>query len=265
MAIRQIFMLVCLSAILVSCGHPDGEALRGSEEKSAVMASMLQGVWIDDDSGTPFIKVLGDSMYFAGRVNAPIGYRVDGDTLIIFGGEAAKYLIDRIDDSTFRFYTVSGDMMSLHKSDNDTLTFGTVTTPPQPEHEVLKKDSVIFSQGVRYRGYVYINATDIKVSSPYITEDGLYMDNVFFDNVIHICVYQGAQRLFGKDIRREMFEGIVPDDYLRYSILDDMNFIGVSPGGYTYSATICSPGSPSCYCVEVFVSREGEMKFTLVQ
>lgn len=265
MIIRHILLVVWLSAALAACGRTDDNSPNAMEEKSALMASFMQGVWIDDDSGAPFIKVRGDSIYFASRVNVPIAYRVEGDTLIIYGGEAAKYLIDMMDESTFRFFTASGDLMSLHKSENDTLNFGSLVQSPVPEHEVIEKDSVIFSQGVRYRGYVYINSTDIKVSSPYFSEDGMYMDNVFFDNVIHICVYQGTQRLFGKDIRREMFEGIVPDDYLRYSILDDMNFIGVSPRGYTYSATICSPGSPSCYCVEVFVSKEGELKLTLVQ
>ena len=48
---------------------------------------------------------------------------------------------------------------------------------------------------VRYRGYVYINPSKIKVMRPGVSEEGLGVDNVYYDNIIHICVYE-AGRVF---------------------------------------------------------------------
>ena len=257
-----VFFFVVLTP---SCGRSGDDASKSSVEETDTLAiAMMQGVWLDDLSGVQKLMVRGDSIYFASRIDYPVYFTVVSDTLYVQGGEIAKYPIENLSETDMAFYTASGDLLSLRKSETDTLLYGMEAQVEKPKHEVLEKDSIIFNQGVRYRGYVYINETDIKVTSPYISEDGMYMDNVFFDNVIHICVYKGKERLFGKDIRREMFEGIVPNEYLQCSILDDMNFVGVSSNGYTYSATVCAPGSPSCYCVEVFVSKDGQLTFTLL-
>ena len=249
---------------IYGCKSVDDTGTSPVMENDTIAVAMMQGVWLDDLSGVQKLMVRGDSIYFPNRIDYPLFFKVISDTLFVHGGELAKYPIESMSETDMSFYTASGDLMSLRKSETDSLLYGMLEQAEEPKHEVLEKDSIIFNQGVRYRGYVYINETDIKVTSPYISEDGIYMDNVFFDNVIHICVYKGKERLFGKDIRREMFEGIVPQEYLQFSILEDMNFIGVSSQGYTYSATVCSPGSPSCYCVEVFVSKDGELTFTLV-
>ena len=52
------------------------------------------------------------------------------------------------------------------------------------------------------------------------------MDNVYYDNIIHICVYEGKRSLFAKDITRQMFKHVIPDDFLKWAILSDMDFMG---------------------------------------
>ena len=44
---------------------------------------------------------------------------------------------------------------------------------------------------VRYRGYVYINPSKIKVMRPGVSEEGLGVDNVYYDNIIHILCIEG--------------------------------------------------------------------------
>ena len=88
---------------------------------------------------------------------------------------------------------------------------------PQPEVsekalEVIQKDQVVFYKNTRYRGYVYINPSQIKVIRPEYSEEGFKVDNVYYDNVIHICVYEGKNKLFGKDIFKTDFKGVVPDN-----------------------------------------------------
>ena len=59
--------------------------------------------------------------------------------------------------------------------------------------EVTKRDSVVTYNGTRYRAYVYINPSKMRVIKTTYSEDGISMDNVYYDNVMHICVYEGKK------------------------------------------------------------------------
>ena len=60
-------------------------------------------------------------------------------------------------------------------------------------------------KGTRYRGYVYINPSKMKVIKTVYSDEGIGVDNVYYDNVIHICVYEGKKLLYGKDITKKSF------------------------------------------------------------
>ena len=59
-------------------------------------------------------------------------------------------------------------------------------------------------KGTRYRGYVYINPSKMKVIKTVYSDEGIGVDNVYYDNVIHICVYEGRNLLYGKDITKKV-------------------------------------------------------------
>ena len=99
---------------------------------------------------------------------------------------------------SLRYRTSVGETVSLHKAESDTLSFGTVVPVKVVESEVFEKDSVIFHGGERYRGYSYINPTKKRVTLVSINEEGLPVENIYYDNIIHICVYKGKERLFSK-------------------------------------------------------------------
>ena len=96
-----------------------------------------------------------------------------------------------------------------------------------------------------------------------LTEEGMIVDNVYFDNIIHICVFQGKQRLYAKDINKEMFENIIPADFLKMAILSDMSFMGVDSDGYHYQATVSMPDELSCYYVTILIDRQNNISFKL--
>lgn len=84
--------------------------------------------------------------------------------------------------------------MKLHKSENpeDTLSFSSQEAEAIPTiSEVVQKDSVVMYKGTRYRGYVYINPSKMKVIRTTYSDEGIGIDNIYYDNVIHICVYEG--------------------------------------------------------------------------
>ena len=52
--------------------------------------------------------------------------------------------------------------------------------------EVTKRDSVVMYNGKRYRAYVYVNPSKKKVVKTSYSDEGISVDNVYYDNVMHI-------------------------------------------------------------------------------
>jgi hypothetical protein len=93
----------------------------------------------------------------------------------------------------------------------------------------------------------------------------LEVENVYFDNIIHICVYEGKKKLFGRDMKKKDFKLLIPEEYYQRAILSDMDFIGVNAKGYQYQATLCIPNSASCYLINLSISLNGEITYELTQ
>ena len=155
--------------------------------------------------------------------------------------------------------------MKLYKSEepNDSLAFSVKMLEEMPIYnEKTEKDSVIIYNGTRYRAYVYINPSKIKVIKTSYSEEGIGMDNIYYDNVMHICVYEGRKSLFASDITKQMFEHVIPTDFLTQSILSDMNFTGIDSKGYHYQAMLCIPESAVCNIANLTISFEGKLSIT---
>lgn len=263
---KNVVAVLMLLSMLASCtSKKAGEESLRQHATDAHVLEELQGVWLDDNTELPLFKIVGDSIYYAGQNNVPQQFALFNDTLFVYGVQTVCYPIRRRTEHSMHFATPQGDQVSLHKSEIDSVYVDSQQEIHQPTQEVIQKDSVILFKGERYRGYAYINPTGIKVIRPGISEEGLSVDNVFYDNVIHICVYQGTRRLYSKDIKRPMFAGLVPDDFLNNSILSDMNFVDVNADGYIFEATLCMPDGPTCYNIRLFVDFEGNLTFKLCQ
>lgn len=200
------FSIIMLAVALSSCGTPQQKASALEENKEA--KSLLEGIWLDDNTETALLRVKGDTLFYADAATAPVAFKIIGDSLITYGARTNGYKIEKQEEHIFWFHSAVGDVIRLHKSDteNDSLAF--IHTREIPVYnEVIKKDSVVTYDNVRYRGYVYINPSKIKVMRPGVSEEGLGVDNVYYDNIIHICVYEGRKSLYAKDITKQMFKG----------------------------------------------------------
>lgn len=259
---RKVWFATGMVLFAACTGKPEENAEKAEDESTLATMQYLQGIWLDDNTGMPILKVKGDSMYLASQVNAPFRFSISRDTILVYGSEWVAYRISDISENIFRFYTSTGEWVSLHKSDSDTIPFG-YRPVAEPERKVIKKDSVVISGGKRYRGYVYINPSTKKVFHPTVTEEGMIVDNVYYDNIIHICVYEGRNRLYSKDVSKEMFEGVVPSGFLRMAILSDMDFMGVSAETYHYQATVSIPDELSYFNIDLLIDKDGNISYKL--
>ena len=216
---KKLVIELCCVIVLAACGN--GKEQNTVEEDSTAKV-LLQGVWIDDETELPLMRIEGDTIYYADPQNIPVSFKIIRDTIYVYGSNTVTYKIDRQTEYSFWFHSLADEIVKLHKSESpeDALAFENREVEVIPTTEVVKKDSVVM-----------------------YSEGGISVDNVYYDNVIHICVYEGRRMLYGKDITKKMFAGIFPEETLSQMILADMNFMGVDNEGYRYQATLRVPES----------------------
>lgn len=257
---KQLLTELFCVIVLTACGT--GKERRNAVEDSTAKA-LLQGVWIDDETELPMMRIEGDTIYHANPQNAPVTFRVLRDTMYVYGNNTAAYKIDRQTEYSFWFHSLYADeVVKLHKSESpeDVLVFDNKEVEVIPTTtEVVKKDSVVMYEGTRYRGYVYINPSKMKVVRSSYSEGGISVDNVYYDNVIHICVYQGRRMLYGKDVTKKMFADVFPEEVLSQMILADMEFMGVNGEGYLYRAVLRVPESSVSSLVDITIGFDNRM------
>lgn len=251
----------------LSCSTKQEKATKHSMKEDLAKKALLQGTWMDNHTEVPILQIKGDSMYYMDAMPFPVAFKVIGDSLFTYGAQVVSYYIDKLDQYSLELQTEIGDVIQMGRFDEsmDSFLFTSEPESSEPSREVIQKDHVSYYNNVRYRGYVYINPSQIKVVRPEYSEEGFKVDHVYYDNVIHICVYEGKKKLFGKDIFKKDFTGIVPDDFLQWAILSDMDFMGVNEKGYQYQATVCIPNVASCYLVNLSIATDGNISYELEQ
>lgn len=255
-----IFFLVVQ---FIGCGNGKGKDSSANNE-DLLAKEMLQGIWLDDDTEAPLMKVVGDTIYYADLQSTPIYFKILKDTFYTYGvagNDVTRYLIDNQTEHSFGFHSFSDNIVKLHKSEdpNDSLAFSNRSTTIPNYTEVSKKDTVVFYNGTRYRAYVYVNPSKMRVVKTTYSEDGISMDNLYYDNVMHICVYEGKKSLYAKDITKQLFSNYVPEGFLQQAILSDMNFMGINRSGYHYQALICIPESSVCRVMNLTAGFDGKL------
>lgn len=260
-----------LIILLIACNGNGKEQLTAENSEDTLAKEMLQGIWIDDDTDAPLMLVVGDTIYYVNPQNAPVYFKIWKDTFYTYGAngdDITRYLIDNQAKDSFGFHSLSDNIVKLHKSEdlNDSLAFANKLVEIMPTYtEMTKKDSIVFYNGVRYRAYVYINPSRMKVVKTTYSEDGISMDNMYYDNVMHICVYEGKKSLYAKDVTKQLFSKVIPEDFLRQAILSDMNFMGVNRSGYHYQALVCIPESSVCRAINLNISFNGQLSISAVK
>ena len=262
----KLFPKVLICILLMSSCSGQSQKKEKIEKENLTAKEWLQGTWIDDMTETPLFTVKGDTIYYNDESAAPVTFKIIKDTLKTYGHKITSYHIKKQGESFILIQSIMGDILQLSKTDQSLDYHWTLQqTSEETIEKVIQKDLVVHYNNRRFRGYVYINPTDIKVHQPEITEEGLEVENVYFDNIIHICVYEGKKKLFGRDMKKQDFKLLIPEEYYQRAILSDMNFIGVNAKGYQYQATLCIPNSASCYLINLSISLNGEITYELTQ
>lgn len=252
-----------LLALFVGCGQKQSRVEEQTESLQA--KALLQGVWMDEETEAIAFQMKGDSVYYADSTSMPARFRVVADTLYI--GSSVRYHIEKHTAHVLWFKNQSGEMAKFVKADTTDVSTHLEQNKPQilTLTEVLKRDTVVFHEGKRYHVYIAINPTKYKVVRQTVNEDGLNVENVYYDNIIHVSIFRDAAQIFSRDFKKQAYEKHVPQEYLQQAILNDMQYSKTDGDGFHFNVSLCIPDEASCYMIDQAISYKGEVSTKLLE
>ncbi len=264
MRIHYIYITLCLLLVsVIGCKQKDTAAPDAVESQEA--KSLLQGIWVDEETENVVFKVRGDTIFYPDSTSLPAYFKIVADTMLI-GSTATKYPLVKQTAHLFWFKNQNGDVIKLTKSEeaSDSLNFSDKHPDVLTITEVTKRDTVVNYKDQRYHCYVTINPTKNKVESSSYSDDAVEVSNVYYDNIAHLSVFQGNVRLFGKNFQKTDFVRFVPESFLSQAILSNAEYDHVDEDGFHFNVTLCTPNTASCYLMEVVISFKGKYNLNLL-
>lgn len=259
-----VFLLLLSLAISVSSCRKRSGNENSTPEENLAAKKMLQGIWVDEDEQDVAFKAKGDTIFYPDSTSQPVYFQIIDDTLVLKGANVSKYAIIKQTAHLFVFRNQNGDDVKCVLSDDpDDESFFSKKRPQAisiNQGQLIKRDTIVAYNGERYHCYVQINPTSYKVVSQSYNDDGVAVDNVYYDNIINLNVYRGAQKLFGGDFRKQQFSGKAPDEFLNQGVLSDITFSKCDVKGIHFVASFIIPGANmSSYQVEILVGYSGKL------
>jgi len=260
---RKQLLIILLLFLLMGCSRQQSVVEEAKESREA--KAMLQGVWMDGESGDVSFRVKGDTIFYADTTSMPAYFKIVGDSLVFASG--TKYAIEKQTEHLFWFRNQNGDIIKLEKTDDQDVTAEFTNETPKImtyTHQV-KKDSVVSYNGERYHWYIAINPTKFKVVKRTYNDDGVEVENVYYDNIMHISVFKGGQKLYSSDFRKQQYSNLVPSEFLTEAIFANMEYSHADATGLHFNATLCMPDGASCYLVETLITYKGQMTMNMIE
>ena len=252
--------------ILAACGNQGGHVNAVPEpEENREAKAMLQGVWVDDETDEVSFRAVGDTIFYPDSLSQPAYFRVLGDSLELSGH---RYAIVKQGDHFLWFENTNGDVVKLSKSDDPMYELAFRHEKPRgitTYTSVVNRDSVVMHDGERYHWYITINPTKYKVVSTSYNDDGVGVDNIYYDNIIHISLFQGARRVYSSDFRKQQFSKLVPSGFMEQAVMTNMEYDHVDVEGFHFNATVCKTDGVSCYLVGITITKAGSMSMKLLE
>ena len=262
----QTFIIgISIIAIMASCGNTPEKNNTPTEDLEA--KETIQGIWVDELEGNCVFRAKGDTIYYTDSLSEPVRFHVYADTLYLESSHPTKYHLNKLSDHVLRFVNNDGDEISLVKSDDKSLVSLFEKIKKSIGHinqgELIKRDSILSVGDKRLHAYVQVNPTTFKVYHQSVNDDGVTVDHAYFDNIIHIALYDGARKVINRDYRKKDFSAHVPKEYIDKCILSDIIIEKATPEEVTFVAILSTPDTYTSYHINIVVGIDGNIKMSV--
>ena len=255
---NKLFVLL-RTILLCACGNRENKTTDSTEDLTA--KKNLQGIWLDEDGEDVAFQVKGDSVYFPDSTSVPTYFRIENNSFVLVGGKTTKYKILKQTQNVFVFKDQSGGTVKLYKTNDASYmdAFLPKTEQNINQKKVVKRDSVVYFNNEKYHCYIQINPTTYKVVKPSVNDDGVEVDNVYYDNIVNLTVFNGNKRVFSSDLRKEAFGNEVPKQFLQQAVFSDLYFERIDSEGIHFFSILAIPETSISYLVESIVAFNGNL------
>lgn len=250
-------LLIPMTLCLAACNSKT-ETQKTETQENTEAKRMLQGIWLDESENVAF-RAKGDSIYYPDSTSISVVFKIAGDSITIGN---ARYKVVNQGAHLFWMENQNGDVVKYSKTDDEQ---GYMRYFEQRKVDIItyssvhKTDTVVIWQGERYHSYIAINPTRYRVVRNILNDDGVEVGNVYYDNIIHISVFNGAKQVFSRDFRKQQYSEFIPDGILSQSILNNMVFSHADDDGLHFNTSICMPDAASCYVIDTRITYNGNL------
>lgn len=256
-----IFLIICL--LTFSCTSKTETSPVQQEDKAA--KQKLQGTWINEMDGDVFFSIKGDTLFYNDSLSAPVHFYVHNDSLVICNHQEVRYPIIRLNSTQFYFINADGDEVDLVKSDNaPALQKGEYKGAINlNQRRKIKADSVLMCNGKRLHAYTQVNPTSYKVYHQTTNDDGMTIENVYYDNIVFVALYDGERKVFGQNFQKKDFINLVPKSYIDIAVLSEITIQGATNEGVRFVAILSVPDSYTNYRINIDITPDGKKKISV--
>ncbi len=259
----MLMLLVCALS-LSGCKGKTDSAMSPSENTQA--KKMLQGIWLNEDADDVAFRVKGDTIYYPDSTSSPMYFYICSDTLVMKGANEMKYPIVKQAAHLFEFKNQGGDIIKLVKTLDPTYMKAFQQQKPVAlnQNTLIKRDTIVGHGEEKFHLYVQVNPTSFKVYKSDFNDDGVQVENVYYDNIVNVNIFRGATKVFSRDFHKKDFEGKVPESFLSQAVLSDLVFDKIDNEGIHYLVILAQPDSYLSYQVKVVISFNGRLKIQAI-
>ena len=250
--------------IIFSCEQHTNTNKIIKEDRGA--KKMLQGIWINEDGEDVVFKVKGDTIYYPDTTSLPTYFQIVEDSLILQGASENKYHIQKQTENLFIFENQAGEQITLTKSNDtsDNYYFSLRKTPVLNQCQLIKRDSIVNNGDIPWHYYIQVNPTTYKVIKTMYNDEGVGIDNIYYDNIIHLSVYIRGKRIYSSNFSKHDLKGLVPAQYLSQSILSDIEFYKSTPSHILFIAYLRIPDTSTSYQINIIITSNGKRKMQIL-
>ena len=108
------YVAISLIAIfLMACTGNKNSYFSEEEKEDSNAKEMLQGIWLNDETESPLMRVEGDTIYYADAQSTPIAFKIMRDILYTYGNDTTYYKIDKQGEHIFWFHSITDNVIKL--------------------------------------------------------------------------------------------------------------------------------------------------------
>lgn len=265
---RNIFVTVFLLVLFfTSCNEAKKGHSAPQEDRNA--KNMMQGAWFDELEENIVFRVKGDTIFYNDSTSQPVAFSLIDDSLCLNGSVTTKYPIVKLTKNLLIFMNQNGDEVRLTKDDNLSQgmqeTFEKNKAIAINQRRIIKNDTVVMLGNVKNHIYIQVNPTTYKVIKTNYNDEGVRVDNIYYDNTVSICIVKNSVKTFIHDFHKKEFAEIIPSGIISQSILNNIIYERHDEKGFHFYAQVGIPDTPSNYMAEIIVTDDNKYSISKIK